>query len=92
MIVDLARFVATERPHWTALEKTLEVREEAGLPFSTPVNVYDICERLTPKVRVRFADYSMEGVYERSARPLIEISALRPLGRRAWIGCWAPRS
>jgi hypothetical protein len=60
-----------------ALEKTLEVREEAGLPFSTPVNVYDICENLTPKVRVRFAEYSMEGVYERSARPLIEVSALR---------------
>jgi Zn-dependent peptidase ImmA (M78 family) len=67
-----------------ALEKTLEVREEAGLPFSTPVNVYDICEKLTPKVRVRFAEYSMEGVYERSARPLIEVSALRPLGRRAF--------
>jgi Zn-dependent peptidase ImmA (M78 family) len=67
-----------------ALESTLEVREEAGLPFSTPVNVYDICEKLTPKVRVRFSDYSMEGFYDRSARPLIEVSALRPLGRRAF--------
>lgn len=67
-----------------ALEKTLEVREEAGFPFSTPVNVYDICEKLTPKVRVRFSDYSMEGCYLRSERPLIEVSALRPLGRRAF--------
>jgi Zn-dependent peptidase ImmA (M78 family) len=67
-----------------ALEKTLEVREEAGLPFSAPVNIYDICEKLTPKVRVRFAEYSMEGFYERSARPLIEVSALRPLGRRVF--------
>jgi Zn-dependent peptidase ImmA (M78 family) len=67
-----------------ALDKTLEVRDETGLPFSTPVNVYDICEKLNPKVRVRFADYSMEGFYERSARPLIEVSALRPLGRRAF--------
>ena len=24
MILDLARFVETERPHWTALEKTLD--------------------------------------------------------------------
>jgi len=60
------------------------VREEAGQPFGTPVNVYDLCEKLTPKVRVRFADYSMEGCYQRSDRPLIEVSALRPLGRRAF--------
>jgi hypothetical protein len=67
-----------------ALDKTLEVREEAGQPFGTPLNVYDLCEKLTPKVRVRFADYSMEGCYQRSDRPLIEVSALRPLGRRAF--------
>lgn len=67
-----------------ALDTTLEVREEAGLTFGTPVNVYDLCEKLAPRVRVRFADYSMEGCYHRSARPLIEVSALRPLGRRAF--------
>ncbi len=67
-----------------ALDKTLEVREEAGLPFGTPVNVYDLCEKLSPKVRVRFAHYSMEGCYHRSSRPLIEVSALRPLGRRVF--------
>lgn len=67
-----------------AIDKGLEVREVAGLSFGTPVNVYDLCERLKPKVRVRFADYSMEGCYFRSDRPLIEISALRPLGRRAF--------
>jgi hypothetical protein len=39
---------------------------------------------LTPRVRVRFADYSMEGCYCRSDRPLIEVSALRPLGRRVF--------
>jgi hypothetical protein len=60
-----------------ALDKSLELREEAGLAFGTPLNVYDLCERLTPKVRVRFADYSMEGCYCRSDRPLIEVSALR---------------
>lgn len=67
-----------------ALDKSLEVREEAGIPFGVPLNVYDLCERLTPKVRVRFADYSMEGCYFRSDRPLIEVSALRPIGRRAF--------
>jgi len=67
-----------------ALDKSLEVREEAGLPFGTPLNVYDLCELLTPRVRVRFADYSMEGCYCRSDRPLIEVSALRPLGRRVF--------
>lgn len=67
-----------------ALDKSLEVREEAGIPFGVPVNVYDLCERLSPKVRVRFADYSMEGCYFRSDRPLIEVSALRPIGRRAF--------
>jgi len=67
-----------------ALDKSLEVREEAGIPFGTPLNVYDLCELLTPRVRVRFADYSMEGCYCRSDRPLIEVSALRPLGRRVF--------
>lgn len=67
-----------------ALDKSVEIRQEAGLPFGTPVNVFDLCELLTPKVRVRFADYSMEGCYIRSDRPLIEVSALRPLGRRVF--------
>lgn len=67
-----------------ALDKSLEVREEAGIPFGVPLNVYDLCESLDPKVRVRFADYSMEGCYCRSARPLIEVSSLRPIGRRAF--------
>jgi Zn-dependent peptidase ImmA (M78 family) len=67
-----------------ALDKSLEVREEAGLAFGTPVNIYDLCELLKPKVRVRFSDYSMEGCYCRSDRPLIEVSALRPLGRRTF--------
>src|SRR5262245_32908607 len=67
-----------------ALDKSVELRQEAGLPFGTPVNVFDLCELLEPKVRVCFADYSMEGCYVRSDRPLIEVSALRPLGRRVF--------
>ena len=64
--------------------RRLKSREEAGIPFGTPLNVYDLCELLQPRVRVRFADYSMEGCYCRSDRPLIEVSALRPLGRRVF--------
>jgi Zn-dependent peptidase ImmA (M78 family) len=67
-----------------ALDKTLEVREEVDIPFGTPLNIYDLCERLSPKVRVRFTAYSMEGCYFRSDRPHIEVSALRPFGRRAF--------
>lgn len=67
-----------------ALDKSLEVREAVGIPFGVPLNIYDLCESLTPKIRVRFANYSMEGCYCRSERPLIEVSALRPLGRRVF--------
>lgn len=70
--------------HREALDKSLEIREEAGIQLGVPVNVYDLCERLKPKVRIRFADFSMEGCYFRSERPLIEISALRPIGRRSF--------
>jgi len=67
-----------------ALDRTLELRQEVGLAFGVPLNVYDLCERLVPRVRIRFAEYSMEGCYHRSERPLIEVSALRPIGRRAF--------
>lgn len=67
-----------------ALDKAAEVRQEVGLPFGTPVNVYDLCGKLKPAVRVMFTDYSMEGCYVRGDRPLIKVSALRPLGRRTF--------
>jgi hypothetical protein len=50
-------------------------------PFS-PVCVYDLCERLG--VTVRFAAVSMEGMYDRFPIPRIHLSALRPMGRRAF--------
>lgn len=67
-----------------ALDKSLEVREEVGIPFGEPLNIYDLCDSLSPRVRVRFAPYSMEGCYCGGDRPLIEVSALRPIGRRAF--------
>ncbi|HVX10279.1 MAG TPA: ImmA/IrrE family metallo-endopeptidase [Pirellulales bacterium] len=67
-----------------ALQMALEVRERAGIDFGTPLNVFDLCDRLSPKVRVLFVDYNMEGCYLRSSRPLIQVSALRPLPRRVF--------
>ena len=67
-----------------ALEKSLEIREEADLDFKSPLNIFDLCGNLTPNVRVLFVDYSMEGCYSRCDRPLIKISALRPLVRRVF--------
>ena len=67
-----------------ALERALEVRERAGLDFGSPINIFDLCDRLQPAVRVLFVDISMEGCYLQSDRPLIKISALRPLARRVF--------
>lgn len=67
----------------TALEKSLEVREEHGYDFRAPLCVYDLAERA--RVKVQFVDdVSMEGIYAALAKPTILISALRPLPRRAF--------
>lgn len=72
--VDLAR---------QALEKSIEVREEYGYDFRSPLCVYELAER--SRVKIQFVDdVSMEGVYATLSRPTIIISALRPLSRRAF--------
>ena len=66
-----------------ALEKSLEVREEHGYDFRSPLCVYELAERA--RMTVRFVDdISMEGVYAALAKPKILISSLRPAGRRAF--------
>jgi Zn-dependent peptidase ImmA (M78 family) len=66
-----------------ALEKSVEVREEFGYDFRSPLCVYELCDRA--RVKVQFVDeVSMEGVYAALAKPTILISALRPLSRRAF--------
>jgi Zn-dependent peptidase ImmA (M78 family) len=66
-----------------ALEKSLEVREEHGYDFRSPLCVYEFAARA--RVRVQFVDeVSMEGIYAALAKPTILISALRPLSRRAF--------
>lgn len=66
-----------------ALDKSLDVREEAGYDFKSPLCVYDLCDDL--EIKVRFVDdISMEGVYLPSQRPMIVLSSLRPLLRRVY--------
>jgi Zn-dependent peptidase ImmA (M78 family) len=65
-----------------ALEKSVEVREEAGFNDRTPVCVYEVCRKLG--VEVRFVGVSMEGMYRKGNPPQILLSALRPLARRVF--------
>ena len=65
-----------------AMNASLDVRADSGYDLATPICVYDLCERRG--VTVRFVDINMEGVYEHLPRPRIYVSALRPLGRRAF--------
>ncbi len=67
-----------------ALDASLDYRGRANCELGTPINVFDLCAALNPQVRLLFTDYSMEGCYLRSDRPLIKVSALRPIGRRAF--------
>ena len=65
------------------LEKSVEVREEFGYDFRSPLCIYELCERMGVKVRM-VDDVSMEGVYVALGKPTILLSALRPLPRRAF--------
>ncbi|MGA2031213.1 MAG: ImmA/IrrE family metallo-endopeptidase [Thermoguttaceae bacterium] len=62
----------------------MKVRKHAKCDLRSPLNVFDVCERLG--ISVFFQDVpSMEGIYMPDARPrpAIIVSSLRPLGRRA---------
>ncbi|MCG3121876.1 MAG: hypothetical protein GIKADHBN_00248 [Phycisphaerales bacterium] len=66
-----------------ALEKSVEIREEFGYGFRSPLCIYELCDRA--RVKVQFVDeVSMEGVYAALAKPTILVSSLRPLSRRAF--------
>lgn len=67
-----------------ALDKSVDVRMNAGLGVKDPVCIFGLCESLG--VRVRFVDVSMEGLYVRSkvGSPEILISAQRPIPRRVF--------
>jgi Zn-dependent peptidase ImmA (M78 family) len=63
-----------------AMLKSINVRTQAGLDLKSPICIYGLCDKL--KVKVRFVDISMEGIYLKGEEPQILLSALRPLTRR----------
>jgi Zn-dependent peptidase ImmA (M78 family) len=65
-----------------ALSQAMSIRHRSGVDFEQPLCVYDLCERLG--IIVRFNNINMEGMYDRLPKPRIHLSALRPLGRRAF--------
>ena len=66
----------------TALDKAVQVRDEAGFNDRVPICVYDLCRKHS--LDVRFVDVNMEGMYVRKEPPEILLSSLRPLARRAF--------
>src|SRR6266567_4234154 len=66
-----------------AADAALRMRQSAGLGIWTPMCIYDVAEELG--LEVRFVDISsMEGMYCKTATPLILVSSLRPSGRQAF--------
>lgn len=59
-----------------------DARDQLGLDQTVPVDIYEVAEALA--VRVRFLNVSMEGFYRKGKPPLIMLSALRPLARKAF--------
>lgn len=63
-----------------AMLKSIDVRNQEGFALNSPICIYGLCDKL--KVKVRFVDISMEGMYLKREEPAILLSALRPLPRR----------
>ena len=63
-----------------AQQASVTTRVKAGFDLKSPICIYGLSEIL--KVPVRFNDINMEGMYDRSPKPRIHLSALRPLARR----------
>lgn len=75
-----------------AIAAALRLRVSAGYTLRQPICVYDLAERML--VEVRFVPLpSLEGVFYDTQPPTIFVSALRPVGRRAYtcaheLGHW----
>lgn len=63
-----------------AMLKSIDIRKQAGFGLNSPICIYGLCDKM--KVKVRFVDISMEGIYLKGEEPTILLSALRPLPRR----------
>jgi len=65
------------------MQAAIAARTRAGVDQTSPTCIYGLCD--AHNVTVRFNDIgSMEGMYDRSPKPRIHLSALRPLARRAF--------
>lgn len=65
-----------------AAQAATDARDHAGADEIAPVDVYDIADKLG--IRVRFVDISMEGFYKKGPPPMMLLSSLRPIPRRAF--------
>jgi Zn-dependent peptidase ImmA (M78 family) len=64
------------------MQAAIAARGKVKLDQKGPICIYSLCEALG--VSVRFNDINMEGMYDRTPRPRIHVSALRPLARRVF--------
>jgi Zn-dependent peptidase ImmA (M78 family) len=65
-----------------AMQAAIATRAKGKLDQHSPVCIYPLCE--TMGVTVRFNNINMEGMYQRAAPARIQLSAPRPLPRRAY--------
>lgn len=62
------------------MKAAMVTRKNLGVDQNSPVCIYDLCEK--SGISVRFNDINMEGMYVKGSKPVIQLSALRPLARR----------
>jgi Zn-dependent peptidase ImmA (M78 family) len=65
-----------------AMLESIKVRSGAKVGLDGPLDIFDLSEKLG--LRVRFVDFSMEGMYKRGRPAQILLSAMRPLARRTF--------
>lgn len=64
------------------MQASIAARVKAGVDLKSPTCIYGLCE--AHSVSVRFNDINMEGMYDRTSKPRIHVSALRPVARRTF--------
>ncbi len=70
-----------------ALKVSSTIRKRFGYDLSSPINIFDLCEKAD--VPVRFVEINMEGIYVQMGegiKPTILISAFRPFHRKIFTG------
>jgi Zn-dependent peptidase ImmA (M78 family) len=64
------------------MKESIAARVKACVDLKSPTCIYSMCE--AHNVTVRFNDINMEGMYDRTSKPRIHVSVLRPLARRSF--------